>query len=369
MPVTTRPGSPFLWYDFQIDGRRFRGSTKTADARKARLIEAQRYDEAKRGMTPVTDWRLRDVFGAYWSEHARHCAGSTDIFFKFEVLSEFLGADLPATKLTNAMLLDYRAARRGGGIVLPADMIDSRPKSWIVRMIGPKHTSGRDGKLRAVTPQSVNRDLAHLRAALYWARDVHGRAIPTLAWKQLLVREAEHRVRFADADEFARLMTAAHPDLRPIILMAVTTGLRRSNILDLGWHQISLASSTITIPRSKGRRPGTVSIAPALRATLALTPVAKRTGRVFDTTNFRRRWAAAVKDAGLVDFHFHDLRHTFASWARQNGADIADICDALMHSSVSVTMRYAHIRPGQDVTAFDRVAQLLGGARAGLKKA
>ncbi|MES1985029.1 MAG: tyrosine-type recombinase/integrase [Pseudomonadota bacterium] len=76
-------------------------------------------------------------------------------------------------------------------------------------------------------------------------------------------------------------------------------------------------------------------------------------------TNYKRRWAAAVKKAGLVDFRFHDLRHTFASWARMNGADLADICEALDHSGVAVTQRYAHIQPDRVTTAFERVAELL----------
>lgn len=93
---------------------------------------------------------------------------------------------------------------------------------------------------------------------------------------------------------------------------------------------------------------------PQLRAMLAMTR--ERNGRVFDAKNFRKRWDKAVVDAKLEDFHFHDLRHTFASWARMAGADIADICDALGHSNISVTMRYAHIEPKQHKSAFDRVS-------------
>ena len=74
-------------------------------------------------------------------------------------------------------------------------------------------------------------------------------------------------------------------------------------------------------------------------------------------TNFRSRWQRAVKAAELVDFRFHDLRHTFASWARMAGADLADICEALGHSDISVTMRHAHIEPIEHRTAFDRFSE------------
>ncbi len=158
-------------------------------------------------------------------------------------------------------------------------------------------------------------------------------------------------------------MEAAHETLRPVIIAAVTTGLRRANLLTIEWHQVDLARGNITIPRSKGRKPIVVRIVPALRAALGRTVAKDRFGRVFDRTNFRKRWDAARAEANLVDFRFHDLRHTFASWARQNGADLADICDALHHSGIAVTMRYAHIKPDSATTAFDRVSDMLPGSK------
>ncbi len=85
-------------------------------------------------------------------------------------------------------------------------------------------------------------------------------------------------------------------------------------------------------------------------------------GRVFDFTNFRRKWAGAVKGAGLDDFRFHDLRHTFASWARMGGADLLGLRDAMDHSSVAVTQRYAHITPADAMNRFKMVGSLVTGA-------
>lgn len=345
MPVYKRAASPYWWMSITIPGRpRFRGSTGETDERKARIVEAETYRKLLAGKTPNDGWRIRDCFGAYWDEHAKHSAVSSQIFTHLELLSEGLGRDTLIQSLTNAMILDYRARRRGGGI-----------------MRG-------DRKSRPVAANSVNRDLSYLAAALNWAAVMHQQAVPPLAWKKLRVREPEHRIRFAGGDEFARLLAAAHADLHPIIVAAVTTGLRKSNLLTLQWHQLDLKRRTITIPRSKGRKPIVARIVPALSTQLAATPVAKRLGKVFDTTNFRRRWYAALKDAKIEDFKFHDLRHTFGSWARQHGADLADICEAMAHSSVSVTMRYAHVKPDSDLTAFDRVGQLLAAPPRGTKK-
>jgi integrase len=72
-----------------------------------------------------------------------------------------------------------------------------------------------------------------------------------------------------------------------------------------------------------------------------------------------------LEAAGIEDFRFHDLRHTFASWARIDGADLADLKEALDHSSIGMTMRYAHIQPETHRTAFDRVSDRLGGTIQG----
>ncbi|MDF0540818.1 site-specific integrase [Sphingobium sp. H39-3-25] len=353
MPVYQREGSPYWWYSFSIDGRRFRGSTGCTTQKQAKIVEAEKFQDAVKHPGKNDQWRLREVLGTYWAEHACNVESASDIFFHFELLSEFLGRDLPVDQLTNALLMDYRGARRGGSIKVTEAMKEGRPTAWNRRMVTAQ------GFIRAVKPQTVNRDLAHLQAAIGWAADVHGKTVPQLSWKRLKAKEAPHRIRFAAADEFAALMEAAHPAIRPIILCAVTTGLRRGNILMLDWHQVDLAGSTITLPTGKGDKPHLVRIAPVLRAELGRTRPKDRKGPVFDLTNFRKRWQAAVKEAELTDFKFHDIRHTFASWARQNGADLADICDALNHSSVSVTMRYAHVKPTETMTAFDRVADLL----------
>lgn len=361
MSIRRRPGSPFYWYDFTVRGARFRGSTKQTDRRKAALAEAELIHAAEAATKPVECWAIRHLFGAYWQEHAQYLRTADEIFFKFEMMSEFFGKDRPMAELTNALVMDYRAARRGGSIALPEDILEQRAKSWRARFVDEK------GRVKGVAAQSVNRDLAHLQGALSWARTMHRQTVPELAWSKLKVAEQPHRIRFASADEFARLMQAAHEDLRPIILAAVTTGLRRANILGLQWHQVDLTAGTITVPSTKSGKPMVARLTAPLRAALARTPAKDRKGDVFALTNWRRRWAAAMKAAGLEDFRFHDLRHTFASWARQNGADLADICEALNHSSVSVTMRYAHVRKGEDVTAFDRVAQLFTAQSASQK--
>lgn len=326
MPLSRRPGSPYWWYSFSIGGRRFRGSTGRTKKSEAQEVERDRHHQIEQAQGRGADWTLLAVLNAYWSEHAKFKRSARMIEDHIAELQEGLGGDTIASRLTAGALMDYRAKRRGKGC--------------------QAHT--------------VNRDFAYLRAALEHCRQ-HGAQMPAIDWKRLKADEPPGRIRFLSKEEYDALMAAAHRDLRPIILCAVTTGLRLGDIQRLDWKQIRLAERVIQVKRTKANKALNVRIGAALMAHLSTVPQEKRKGKLFDWTGFRRRWAKAVKDAKLDDFRFHDLRHTFASWARQAGADIADICEALGHASISMTMRYAHIKPDEHVTAFDRVsARILG---------
>lgn len=320
MSLYQREGSPFWQYSFAINGVRFRGSTGCKGKREAQIVEAEKRHEIKNRKTHKDPWRIRDCFGAYWDEHAKHKRSSMFVFRKLDALTRILGAETMITDLTNANILDYRAKRRGEGL----------------------------------EAASVNRDFNCLKAALNHAHVMHGQTVPPLAWKKLRAEEPPGRKRFLSQKEYQRLLEAADEGMQRLIVFAVSTGLRKANILNLDWKEVDLSSARITVT-VKGDKLHVVRMTAQLRAMLARTR--DRKGQVFDTKNFRKRWDAAVKGAALEDFRFHDLRHTFASWARMAGADIADICDALGHSSVAVTMRYAHIEPKDHKNAFDRVSE------------
>lgn len=319
MPLSQREGSPFWQYSFTVNGVRFRGSTGCTSRRDAELVEAEKRHEARNRRTRKDPWRLRDCFGAYWNEHAKHKRAGMFVFRKLDALSRILGKDTLLTDLTESMLVEYRAKRRGEGL--------------------QAHT--------------VNRDFACLKAALNHARAIHKQDVPTLDWKRLKIKEPHHRIRFLSRDEYLALLNASDPELQRIIRFAVATGLRKDNILRLDWREVDLSSARVTV-LIKGEKLHSIRMTPEVRAMLATDTVRK--GMVFDVTSFRTRWERAVRQAELADFRFHDLRHTFASWARMAGADLADICEALGHSDISVTMRYAHIEPTDHRTAFDRVS-------------
>ena len=322
MPLYLREGSPFWQYDFTVNGKRFRGSTGETSKREARRVADDHKQSAKRDDLHRPNWTMRTLCETYWHEHAQDRAASKTYWNQLLNLAHHIGKDRPIRAITNATIMDYRARRRGEGL----------------------------------QDHSINREIILLRAAMNHAAALHKAAIPDLAWAKLKKPEPPPRQRYLDMDEYAELRAAAHESIRPILDCAVMTGLRKANILTLDWSQVSLSRRRIYMT-VKGGKIHEVRITPNLAAVLFQLP--GRKGRVFDTTNFEKRWSAAREASRIEDFRFHDLRHTFASWARELGADIADVRDALGHSDISMTMRYAHIKPSSEDTAFDKVSSAL----------
>lgn len=322
MSLYRRPGSPYWQFDFTVNGQRFRGSTGETGKREALKVEDDHKQAARKQGQRRKEWTVQALCDAYWGDHAQDRASHATILGQLAALRRHLGKDRKLSTITNASMLDYRAKRRGDGLA----------------------------------PHSINREITIARAAMRHVAEVHGVAIPALHWEKLKADEPPERQRYLTFEEWGDLLDAAHASIKPILICAVTTGLRKGNILAMDWRQVRLSARRIDMT-VKGGKIHEVRITPLLAA--ALSTMTERKGKVFDARNFEKRWRAAVKAAGLVDFRFHDLRHTFASWARQNGADIADVKDALGHSDISMTMRYSHIKPDAETTAFDKVSAAL----------
>ncbi len=323
MELYRRADSPFWWFSATVNGRRVRGSTGASTKAGAGIIARQKIAEAEARIPQQGRWRVHVLTGTYLSSHGAHLANVATVTYQLGNLTRLLGKDRFIADLTGADIIAYRAKRRGEG----------------------------------VGPGSVNRELTLLRAALGYAKAHFGQAIPDIQWRGLFLKEPPGRTRFLSREEYEALIAACDDELRAIVLVAVNTGLRRANIESLTWEQIDLAHGVARFVM-KGNRARVIKLNAPVVAALGRTAPEKRRGAVFTQPNRRKRWEAALKNAGLADFRFHDLRHTFASWARINGADIADICEALNHSDIKMTMRYAHITPETHRTAFDAVGEV-----------
>lgn len=157
-------------------------------------------------------------------------------------------------------------------------------------------------------------------------------------------RVAPHRLRWLEQAEITRLLAVCRPRLYPVVACALLTGMRRGEMLGLTWDNVNLERGMIYILRSKSGKPREVPITGKLREILlGLEP--KQSGFVFDlpVTMLRKHFDKAVKTAGIVDFCFHDLRHTFASHFIMRTNDLPTLQAILGHSTPAMTMRYAHL--------------------------
>lgn len=148
-------------------------------------------------------------------------------------------------------------------------------------------------------------------------------------------------------EEMERLLGCVQPRLLPVVVCALMTGMRRSEILGMEWQNVDRKRGIIYVLKTKSAKPREIPIAGKLARVLTdLGP--KDAGRVFDipVITIRRHFLKALRAAGIHSFRFHDLRHTFASWFMMKGGNIYTLQKLLGHSSVVMTMRYAHLSQG-----------------------
>ena len=206
---------------------------------------------------------------------------------------------------------------------------------------------------------TVDRALQVLKAFFNWLID-HEVCATNPVRKVKLFRPNNERVRYLTPDEFERLCSAAAEIrwyLKPLIILAVVTGLRRGNLLRLRFDECDLAARVIRIQReTKNNRPITVPVnETALRVIEELAKRANGSPCLFPHLEGRQAGEAikdvklsfrhAVRAAGIEDFRFHDLRHTAASWMVMGHGDLHAVQQFLNHASLKMTLRYAHLAP------------------------
>lgn len=211
-----------------------------------------------------------------------------------------------------------------------------------------------DRRREGAAPATINKELGLLRHA-------YNVAIKEWQWTDRnpvacvsLERVRPHRERWLTRDEEARLLEAAAPWLRPVIVFAVNTGMRRGELMALSWPHVDFERSTATVATSKTDRPRTVPLnASSLAVLLEREPSRVRSTLVFvaDKDAVSKAFVAAVRHAGIPHIRFHDLRHTFATRLVQAGVDLYVVQRLLGHASPTMTQRYAHhspdsLRPG-----------------------
>lgn len=211
-------------------------------------------------------------------------------------------------------------------------------------------------KKRELKNSSINRYLALLSVIINTAKRKWKVQVPDVYVSQHKLKEPAERIRFLkDKTEADRLINAAPDHLKPIIQMALYTGLRRNNILNLTWEQIDFEENTITMKVKDATVDGgkihTIPVVPQLKQILLNI---KKTQEVFKhrhvflykqrpISDIKKSWQNTVKKAGLKDFHFHDLRHTTATWLLKKTGNLKLVQQILGHANIKTTTKYAHI--------------------------
>jgi integrase len=158
------------------------------------------------------------------------------------------------------------------------------------------------------------------------------------------------RVRYLQPGELAAVLEACPVWLRPIAGLAVTTAMRRGEILGIRWLDVDRRGERILLSQTKNGDGRIVYLNTMALQILDCVPRngAKPTDRLFPGVTGEQvslAFLRACRSVGIEDFRLHDLRHTAASWLRMSGADLQDVAELLGHRDLRMTKRYSHLSP------------------------
>jgi len=210
---------------------------------------------------------------------------------------------------------------------------------------------------------TINRELATLRRMLNIAFREGWILRHPFSGSDTLISTSDEkkRQRILSREEETLLLDACDENrahLKPIIICALDTGMRRGEILSLRWADVDLKTKRITIRamNTKTLRSRSVGMTRRLRKELIKLPNRDPRTRVFGITDtIKRSWAKANQIAEIKDLRFHDLRHTCATRLVQAGMPLAEVGRVLGHTNIATTFRYANA----DDSTLDRAVRIL----------
>jgi len=307
-------------------GRRYRqtvcGSKKSAETIQAKIIkekeEERWFPERKNAQVP-----FRELVAFYWKMHANQLRSQDWRYKKAVILGKF--GHFRMQDLTgNVIQTFYNDIRTGG-----------------------------------CTPATARRYITFIRAIINLAIKHQRYSGQNPCRAVNMEPEDNKRTRYLTEAEIKQLLSACRKDVQQVVSCALYTGMRRGEILSLTWDNVDLRRNNITLLRTKSTKKREIPIVPALKEILqAVGP--KKSGPVFPISKnaFICSFKRTLAKLSIPDFHFHDLRHTFASYFMMRGGRITDLQQILGHSDLKLTQRYAHLSPEY----LQRSMQIIQGA-------
>jgi len=325
MSLYKRKDSAAWWIKITIGGKKIQRSTGTSDKIEAQefhdKLKTQLWEQERLGVKAEYSWQEAVV---RWINETSDKTTHGEDKSKLHWLHQHLG---------NLMLDEINL-----------DVID------IIR----------SAKLREASKATTNRYLALIRSILIRARDEWEwtEKVPKIR----LFEETNERERSLTFSEARALLNELPEHQRETVLFALATGLRQSNVVKLEWSQVNLTlkHAWVSGRKSKNRKPIAVPLNDIAIAVLQ-RQLGKHLSRVFtyDGLPFKaantRAWRLALKRAGIENFRWHDLRHTWATWQRQAGTPTHELQRLGGWKTGAMVERYAHLAPDQLAHAASRL--------------
>lgn len=312
------------WMSFTHDGKQVRRSTETEDRKLAQRIFENLKGKIAEGKwfekLPGEDYTFTELMKKYLEEYSEVNKRPSSIRREKFIINNLNGyfGNYYLTEITSSRISQYKVLRRKQG----------------------------------VSSRTVNHELAIMSHAF-------NVAIKDWEWiKENPVRNVSREKvrntmeRWLTFEEQEKLIKVSPQWLQDIILFAVNTGFRQSEILDLKWQQIDFSRKTITIFEQKNQEVDTLPLNENASAVLYKRKkvATDQTEYVFPNTIDERKgnrelitaFHKALKKAEIKNFRFHDLRHTFATRLVRNGVDLYTVQKLGRWKTISMVTRYGH---------------------------
>ncbi len=330
MSLYKRKDSPVWWVDLTHKGKRLQHSAGTSDRDKAQeyhdKLKASLWEQERLGVKPRYLWQ--DAVVRYLGEVSHKAS---------------LAADQAHLRWLDTFFRDR--------------MLDEINRDLLEKVMAAKLKTG-------VKPATVNRVMEVVRAILRKAANEWEwlNRVPSFRF----LKEPTRRVRFLTRDEADRLLATLPAHLAAMARFSLETGLRRANVTGLQWSQVDLARRCAWIhpDQAKARKaiavPLTASALVVIREQSAkhATHIFSYRGKPIIQVN-TTTWRAALKRVGILNFRWHDLRHTWASWHVQMGTPLYVLQELGGWESAEMVRKYAHLSSehlAQYVEQFSRLS-------------
>ena len=209
-----------------------------------------------------------------------------------------------------------------------------------------------------VSNPTFNRYVTVVMAAARLSAQKYKNPLPILYKKPI----QQTRMRFLSQSEWLRLEKVLPDYLRPAVAFSLATGLRRNNVLNLKWSEVNRRSKNVVVWSDESKNKKQLII-PLSDWALEILKECSGKNKVYcfpqpsggPIINPKRPFQKALDKAGIQEFRWHDLRHTFASWGLQNGMSLAELKELGGWSSLTMVMRYAHLAPSSLREATNRL--------------